>query len=101
VGGCQVVKTDDMGYVMFYIGYADIHTACICAAHSPDGITRWERSGLNPLITPTPGGWDGDACYKPSFLWNAEKNQWMLWYNGRTGRVECIGLATRDDRELF
>ena len=101
VGGCQVVKTEDMGYVMLYIGYADIHTACICAAHSPDGITRWERSSLNPLVVPTPDGWDGDACYKPAFLWNEDTQQWMLWYNGRVGRSERIGFATKDGRELF
>lgn len=101
VGGCQVVKTEDMGYVMFYIGYADVHTACICAAHSPDGITRWERSPLNPLISPTPDGWDANACYKPSFLWDASSDKWMLWYNGRNGRLECIGFATKDGRNLF
>jgi len=101
VGGCQVVKTEDTGYVMLYIGYADIHTACICAAHSPDGITRWERSPLNPLVVPTPQGWDADACYKPSFLWNEETQQWMLWYNGRCGRSERIGLAIKNGRELF
>lgn len=34
IGGCQVLKTDDMGYVMFYIGYRDIATASVCIAKS-------------------------------------------------------------------
>jgi hypothetical protein len=101
VGGCQVIKTEDMGYVMFYIGYEDIHTARICAARSADGITRWERCPLNPLIQPTGEGWDADATYKPSFLWDEENCRWMLWYNGRAARVEAIGLATKAGRELF
>lgn len=101
VGGCYIEKTEDMGYVMFYIGYRDIHTANICVARSPDGITRWERSQHNPLVVPTPDGWDGAACYKPSALWNEEENKWMLWYNGRTGCDERIGLATKAGRELF
>lgn len=101
VGGCYIEKTEDMGYVMFYIGYRDIHTANICVAKSPDGITRWERSKYNPLVVPTPDGWDGAACYKPSALWNEEENKWMLWYNGRIGRDERIGLVTKAGRELF
>lgn len=101
VGGCQVIKTEDMGYVMFYIGYEDIHTARICAARSADGITRWERCPLNPLVQPTGEGWDADATYKPSFLWDEENCRWMLWYNGRAARVEAIGLATKEGRELF
>lgn len=101
VGGCQVIKTDDMGYVMFYIGYENIHKAQICAAKSPNGITQWERSELNPVVCPTPDSWDSDACYKPSFLWNEQTKQWMLWYNGRSSSPEYIGLALKDGRELF
>jgi len=86
---------------MFYIGYRDIHTANICVAKSPDGITRWERSRYNPLVVPTPEGWDAAACYKPSALWNEIDNKWMLWYNGRIGRDERIGLVTKAGRELF
>ena len=100
VGGCQVMKVPQMGYVMLYIGYENIDTARICGAVSPDGITQWKRFKCNPLISPTEGGWDSDACYKPSFLWNQDTNQWMLWYNGRNGGIECIGLALKDGFEL-
>lgn len=101
VGGCQVVHTEDMGYVMFYIGYENIDKAQICIARSDNGITGWKKSSLNPVITPTPGDWDGEACYKPSFLWNENENRWEIWYNGRKGNNEFIGLVYKDGRDLF
>ena len=101
IGGCQVMKTEDMGYVMFYIGYTDIHTACICAARSENGITGWKRSEKNPMVFPTEGSWDADSCYKPSFLWREDENRWYVYYNGRLGHCEYIGCAFSDGRELF
>ena len=101
VGGCQVMKMPGLGYVMFYIGYENIDKAQICAACSEDGITRWKKLPSNPLITPTADAWDADACYKPSFLWNEESKQWMLWYNGRRETTECIGFARKDGYDLF
>lgn len=100
VGGCQVMNLPELGYVMLYIGYEDIHTARICGAVSPDGITRWKRFSSNPLVSPTPGSWDADACYKPSFLWDQDTNRWMIWYNGRNGEEECIGLAIKEGYDL-
>lgn len=94
IGGCQVVPREDGGYLVFYIGYRDINTACICCARSEDGVTDFRRCALNPLVVPTPGEWDGDSCYKPSALYDAEKDEWRLWYNGRSGSREYIGLAT-------
>ncbi|MBE5783057.1 MAG: hypothetical protein E7329_07045 [Clostridiales bacterium] len=101
IGGCQVIKTVDMGYVMFYIGYENIHKAQICMAHSKNGVTQWEKSPMNPIISPTEGEWDADACYKPSALWNEETRQWMLWYNGRKDHDEFIGMALKIGRNLF
>lgn len=101
VGGCQVIKTEDMGYLMFYIGYENIDKAQICIARSDNGITGWERYEGNPVVTPDKGAWDADACYKPSFLWNEEENEWMLWYNGRNQIDEYIGIAFGDKRNLF
>ena len=101
VGGCQVIHTDDMGYVMFYIGYETIDKAQICIARSDNGITDWQKSPLNPIVTPTPGEWDEDACYKPTVIWNESENTWMLWYNGRRGNEEYIGLVFKEGRDLF
>lgn len=101
VGGCQVIKTEDMGYLMFYIGYEDIDTARICVARSADGITGWERSKLNPIIEPTAEAWDEHATYKPTVVWNEKEGKWMLWYNGRRYGCEYMGYAWYPERSLF
>jgi hypothetical protein len=99
VGACQVMPYKG-GYLMFYIGYEDIDTARICAAWSPDGISRWKRFDANPLVSPEPGKWDGDACYKPSVLYDEEQNRWLLWYNGRNKAPEYIGLVIHEGEDL-
>ena len=101
VGGCHVVHTEDMGYLMFYIGYEDIHTARICVARSKNGISCWERSPLNPIVEPTPDSWDAQATYKPTVVWNEEEGKWMLWYNGRANGKEFMGYAEYGERNLF
>ena len=95
VGGCQVIPYNG-GYLMFYIGYEDIDTARICGAWSPDGLSQWQRFETNPLVSPDPGRWDSDACYKPSAAYDADAGRWLLWYNGRSGGEEYIGLAIHD-----
>ena len=101
VGGCQVIHTEDMGYLMFYIGYEDINTARVCVARSDDGITGWERSSLNPRVEPTRDTWDHHATYKPTVVWNEAEGKWMLWYNGRRDGCEYIGYAEFHQRNLF
>ena len=97
VTGCHVFYQDGW-YWMFYIGFHDENYAQIGIARSRDGVSGWERSTHNPIIAPDPGAWDGEACYKPFVLpW---KGQWMLWYNGRTGHKEQIGLAIQDGEKL-
>lgn len=100
IGGCQVLKPED-GYYLFYIGYEDVDTARICVARSEDGVTGWKKSPLNPIISPDRGGWDGDACYKPTVIWDGGRGNWTLWYNGRNGSREYIGYAEYDKRDLF
>jgi hypothetical protein len=97
VTACQVVRRDDW-YYMFFIGFRDIDHAQIGLARSRDGITGWERHPANPIISPTPNGWDHDACYKPYAI--LDGNRWLLWYNGRHGSVEQIGLATHQGADL-
>ena len=91
IGACDILKDGD-SYLMFYIGYRDIHTACICAARSADGITGWVRVPQNPILLATPGAWDEDSCYKPTILQEADGTI-RLWYNGRSGQKEYIGYA--------
>jgi predicted GH43/DUF377 family glycosyl hydrolase len=97
VTACQVIKRKK-DYLMFYIGFYDVNLARIGMAKSPDGIGNWVRYEGNPVIFPTPGEWDADACYKPYAI--REKNRWMLWYNGRKGSLEQIGLAIFNDDDL-
>jgi len=97
VTACQVVKRKK-DYLMFYIGFSDINTARIGMARSKNGIDKWERFSGNPIISPTPGAWDADACYKPFAI--PEKNRWMLWYNGRNKSVEQIGLVIHHGADL-
>ena len=95
IGGCQILPHKELGYLLFYIGYRDIHTACICCACSRDGVTGFRRCKHNPLVLPTPGAWDADACYKPSAVYDEAKDTWRIWYNGRKGGAEYIGLAEK------
>ncbi len=97
VTGAQIVKTKD-GYVMFYIGFRDERTAQICLARSADGIGGWQRHWANPVIRPGQDQWDHEACYKPFAVFDGLK--WMLWYNGRRGSLEQIGLAVHEGEDL-
>jgi len=99
VGGCQVFQRDGW-YYLFYIGYEDIDTARIGLARSPDGVTRWERNKHNPILSPTEGSWDADACYKPHVAWQPRERRWLLWYNGRHGAPEYIGMAIHEGADL-
>lgn len=96
VGGCDVFRYSTGKYGMFYIGYQNIDNACICYAQSNNGITDWTRSENNPIVSPTKGGWDAHAVYKPAFFYDEEKQKGYLWYNGRKNFKEYIGLATKD-----
>jgi len=100
VGGCEVHQLKDGSFVMFYIGYADINSAKIGAAVSKDGVTGWERLEANPLVSPTPDEWDADACYKPSVVMDEENDCWRLWYNGRKGGNEYIGMVVHEGLDL-
>lgn len=78
-------------YYSFYIGFSDINHAQIGMARSRDGLRNWARHRGNPIVPPTPGGWDADACYKPFAVLCGDR--WMLWYNGRHKTLEQIGVV--------
>lgn len=96
VGGCDVKKLSSSNYIMFYIGYQNVDTARICMASSDDGI-EWKRAERNPILSPEKGAWDCDAVYKPAVI---IRDNWSLWYNGRSGNKEYIGYAKKGDNEL-
>ena len=95
IGGCDVKRIDNK-YVMFYIGYENIDNARICEAYSEDGISNWIRNPANPIISPTKNAWDRHATYKPSFFLDLENKKQFIWYNGRFGTHECIGVAKKE-----
>ena len=97
VTGCQVEKRGDW-YLMFYIGFRDIDHAQIGLARSPDGITGWQRLPQNPIIRTGLNQWDHDACYKPYAVFDGSR--WLLWYNGRHGSLEQIGVAIHPGADL-
>jgi predicted GH43/DUF377 family glycosyl hydrolase len=97
VTACQVVRQGDW-FLMFYIGFEDGNRAQIGLARSRDGITGWERHPANPLIRRGKDRWDHDAVYKPFAI--LDGGRWLLWYNGRKGGVEQIGLATHEGEDL-
>ncbi|MEW6404578.1 MAG: hypothetical protein AB1649_22505 [Chloroflexota bacterium] len=94
----QVICYDGW-YVMFYIGFRDPDHAQIGLARSPDGINAWERHPANPIIQPgEAGSWDSDAVYKPFALFDDDR--WYLWFNGRQGKFEQIGLVLHEGADL-
>ena len=99
VTACQVLKRDEW-YYMFYIGFENEHLARIGIARSRDGISEWERCKSNPIVSPDKDKWDADACYKPFVIYDEKEELWRLWYNGRRGNVEQIGLVTRKGEKL-
>jgi len=97
VTACQVEKRGGW-HLMFYIGFRDVHRAQIGLARSKDGITNWQRHPANPIIRPGKDKWDHDACYKPCAIFDGKK--WLLWYNGRHGSLEQIGVALHAGEDL-
>jgi predicted GH43/DUF377 family glycosyl hydrolase len=97
VTACQVVRQGDW-HVMFYIGFRDVDHAQIGVARSKDGITGWQRHPANPIIRPGKDRWDHDAVYKPYAILDGDR--WLLWYNGRRGGGEQIGLAIHGGADL-
>ncbi len=97
VTACQVVRRGDW-HIMFYIGFRDKDHAQIGLARSKDGLTGWRRHPANPIVRPGKGRWDADAVYKPYAIFDGKR--WLLWYNGRRGGVEQIGVAIHDGEDL-
>ncbi|MFC1714550.1 family 43 glycosylhydrolase [Candidatus Poribacteria bacterium] len=97
VTACQVIQHGDWHYI-FYIGFRNIDHAQIGVARSRDGISNWERHPDNPIIQTEENQWDHDACYKPFVVF--DNGRWLLWYNGRRGGLEQIGLAIHNGEDL-
>ena len=97
VTACHVVQYGNWHY-MFYIGFENIDHAQIGIARSRDGIGGWERHPDNPIIQTGNNQWDQDACYKPFAIF--DDGRWLLWYNGRRGGLEQIGMVIHEDEDM-
>ena len=97
VTGAQIIKHQGY-YLMFYIGFRDVEHAQIGLARSKDGIGGWQRHPANPIIRAGKDQWDHDACYKPYAIFDGKK--WLLWYNGRRGDLEQIGVVRHEGEDL-
>lgn len=93
VGGPEVHIFNEK-YYMYYIGYSDIDTGRIFSITSEDGI-NWDRKTQKLVIEPIKNDFDADAVYKPSLIYNEREDKILLYYNGRTGGSEYIGLYTK------
>ena len=96
VTACHVIKEKNE-YLMFYIGFRDIDYAQIGIAESKNGIDNWQRHPQNPIVRPG-AGWDASAVYKPYVIFDGKR--WLLWYNGRNGDSEQIGVAIHEGKDL-
>lgn len=86
-----VVIKDGGLFKMWYVGCDAAYTACsIGYATSTNGIT-WIKYAGNPVLTGTPGQWDGIIAMWLSVLKNG--NVYEMWYTGEKG----IGRATSTD----
>jgi predicted GH43/DUF377 family glycosyl hydrolase len=96
----QVIHSDGW-YLMFYIGFYNQDSAEIGLTRSRDGMSGWERLPDNPIIRPAhnSGRWDYDAVYRPWAI--PGETDWLLWYNGRRGSLEQIGLARHEGLDLW
>jgi predicted GH43/DUF377 family glycosyl hydrolase len=97
VTACQVLQHGGW-HLMYYIGFRDADHAQIGIARSKDGITNWQRHPANPILRPGKDQWDHDAVYKPYAIFDGRR--WLLWYNGRKGGIEQIGLALHEGEDL-
>jgi len=56
---------------------------------------EWVRYDGNPILSPTPGGWDSDSVTAPRVLFDG--NLFRMWYVGSHSGVTAIGYATSLD----
>ena len=95
VGACDIIRLDDGRYCMAYITYQNVDVARIGLAYSDNGIDGWIDDKANPILGPEKLRWDSDAVYKPTVC--IKDGAMMLWYNGRSGEKESIGLAIKKE----
>jgi len=88
------VMLKDNIYYMWYLGAGTTWGQFrIGLATSSDGITNWTKHPANPVLTPSPSGWDGGEVEAPSVLLVGDTL--YMYYDGSPSGsyVWQIGLA--------
>ena len=80
-------------FYMFYAGFRNTDYSSVGLVRSKDGLTNWERHIDNPIVDAVKEAWNCDSVYKPFAGWSEENQEWLLWYNGRCGSLERIGVS--------
>lgn len=89
-----VIKNGDM-YQMWYTGQAR-GKSWIGSATSKDGKS-WTRMSASPVLS-ADMPWEKVAVMCPHVIY--EGTMWLLWYYGRRGGSEQIGLSIHDGEDL-
>lgn len=100
VGACDILRLSDGQYCMAYIAYENTNVARIALAYSEDGISSWKIKTDNPILAPGKGKWDNNAVYKPTLCLDQQKENILIWYNGRKNHCERIGLAQHSWKDI-
>lgn len=85
-----VIKDSGL-FKMWYVGCDAEYTACSIGYATSTNGTTWIKYAGNPVLTGTPGQWDGALATWPSVLKNG--STYEMWYTGEHG----IGRATSTD----
>jgi predicted GH43/DUF377 family glycosyl hydrolase len=93
VVGPSVMFKDNI-YYMWYLGTGTTWGQFrIGLATSSDGITNWSKHPANPVLTPSPSGWDGGEVESPSVILVGD-TLYMYYDGSPSGNyVWQIGLA--------
>ena len=98
VTACQVVRQGDW-YVMFYIGFRD-RGPCPDRPGPVQGRHHRLASDTRPTRSSGPATASGTPTPCTSRMRSSTARRWLLWYNGRRGGVEQIGVAIHDGEDL-
>ncbi len=72
--GSFLLETEDGDELLYFSGYrhdgdpALGFPAALAVARSTDGGRTFARVGADPILAPTPGGYDNDAVYSPAIV---------------------------------
>jgi len=87
-----LVLTKDNLYYMWYTGSdSPFGLSQVGLATSSDGIIDWEKHERNPVLSPTPGQWDGERIEGGSVILVGDTL--YMWYSATDGSMWQIGLA--------